>query len=111
MSEKALTSQQMPKLQAALAAIVCSTPEGVTVLMRDGYLEKGSNALNFEELPTPVLAPLREINPTTFERTTRQSCRAWFFSAREQDSLVACGLLAATPEETDLKEMMASPTS
>ena len=35
MSDKALTSQQMPKLQAAFASIVRSSPEGVTALMRD----------------------------------------------------------------------------
>ena len=99
----------------AFAAIVLSTPAGVTALKDDRYPEdltslQAGKALNFEELPTPVLALLREVNPT-FEGTSKKSCRAWFFSAREQDSLVACGLLAAAPKETDPKEMLAKPTS
>ena len=81
MSEKALTSQQMPKLQAAFAAIVLSTPEGVTALMEDRYLKaqtslQAGKPLTFEELLTPVVTLLNKVNPKSFERTTRQSCRA-----------------------------------
>ena len=47
----------------AFASIVRSSPEGVTALMRDGYLEEGSKPLDFGELPTPVLALLREVHP------------------------------------------------
>ena len=84
MSDKALTSQQMPKLQAAFASIVRSSPEGVTALMRDGYLEEGSKPLDFGELPTPVLSLLREVNPK-FEGTTEETARKWFTSAREKE--------------------------
>ena len=110
MSDKALTSQQMPKLQAAFASIVRSSPEGVTALMRDGYLEEGSKPLDFGELPTPVLSLLREVNPK-FEGTTEETARKWFTSAREKESLVVMGLLSAAPADTEPKKMLAKPTS
>ena len=110
MSDKALTSQQMPKLQAAFASIVRSSPEGVTALMRDGYLEEGSKPLDFGELPTPVLSLLREVNPK-FEGTTEETARKWFTSAREKESLVVMGLLSAAPADTEPKRMLAKPTS
>ena len=105
MSDKALTSQQMPKLQAAFASIVRSSPEGVTALMRDGYLEEGSKPLDFGELPTPVLSLLREVNPK-FEGTTEETARKWFTSAREKESLVVMGLLSAAPADTEPKKMV-----
>ena len=71
----------MPKLQAAFAAIVLSTPEGVIALMEDRYLKaqtslQAGKPLTFEELLKPVVTLLNKVNPKSFERTTRQSCRA-----------------------------------
>ena len=93
MSDKALTSQQMPKLQAAFASIFLSREEAVTALMADegyeGYLKDHPSLqlgkpLDFGELPTPVLSLLREVNPK-FEGTTEETARKWFTSAREKE--------------------------
>ena len=67
-------------------------------------------ALTFHKLPMPTLAFLREVNNSSFEATSKTTSRKWFFSARKKESLVACGLLAAAPPETELREILAIPT-
>ena len=71
---------------------------------------QGGKALTFHELPTPTLAFLREVNNSSFKATSKTTTRKWFFSAREKESLVACGLLAAALPETELREMLAIPS-